>query len=131
MTIITAPHPTLRQQATPITQLDQSINHLIADLKKTLLNTHKPKGVGLAAPQINTAQRIFVTNFPETDAAAPRLRVFINPALTDHSDQTTFGPDAKEPLLEGCLSLPGIWGPVPRFERVVLTFDEITDSGQL
>jgi peptide deformylase len=126
--IITVPHPTLRTKAQPVNKVDKKLQQFLSELGATLKNTRKPRGVGLAAPQVNKKWRIFTT-FLEAAAGQPaQLRAFINPRITDHSDKLTFGPDPKEPRLEGCLSIPGIYGAVPRWQWVELAYDEINQD---
>jgi peptide deformylase len=137
MNIITVPHPTLRTQAQPVTQLDGKVLQFIRDLGKTLEATRKPQGVGLAAPQVDKRWRIFVTRLaPSTPnqnttssktarEAAPVLRAFINPVLVAKSDQVSFGTNLEDPDLEGCLSIPGLYGAVPRAEWVELEYQEV------
>ncbi len=126
MKIITVPHPTLRTIAQPVTQVDKKIQQFVKDLEDTLAKKKNPKGVGLAAPQVNTKWRIFSTQLPETPQSdVSVLRTYINPRISDHSEGHSYGVDKKEPTLEGCLSIPGFYGPVPRWEWVDLTYDYI------
>ena len=130
MNIITAPHPTLRTPAQEITHVDKKVLQFMEDLKATLLSHTKPRGVGLAAPQVDKKWRAFVTNLitPENRSQSPakRARVYLNPVIVKHSAEVTFGLDEDDnPTLEGCLSIPKLWGPVPRFEWVDLEFQEI------
>lgn len=127
MKIITIPHPTLREKAALVTRVDKKLTDFTTDLETTLLGTFKPKGVGLAAPQVDRLKRIFATNIEENDR---NLRSFINPVILNHSKNKTFGPDEKDPYLEGCLSIPGLYGPVPRWEWVDLEYQVVSD-GQL
>src|SRR5262249_40010952 len=71
-------------------------------------------GIGLAAPQVGLAWRIFVCHVPPNETrsaeadpamATPSPRVYINPLLSAPSG-------APEPFVEGCLSLPGVSGEV-------------------
>jgi len=140
MKIITVPHPTLRIPAQPVTKVDKKLKIFVKDLEETLKRKNNPRGVGLAAPQVDIKWRIFVTQLPpinsQHDQSGDRpeadepteLRVFINPEITEHSEAMTLGPDKKEPILEGCLSVPGIWGPVPRWEWVTLTYQSIVNE---
>ncbi len=67
---------------------------------------YEHEGVGLAANQVNLPYRLFVMNI-EGDADAPELeRVLINPVLTKGK--------GNEEGREGCLSIPGVYGEVPR-----------------
>lgn len=59
-------------------------------------------GCGLAAPQVDYSLRLFVTYWGD---------VFVNPVITEHSDNTTTA-------LEGCLSLPGVSVAVPRYDWI-------------
>lgn len=125
MKIITIPHPTLRQKAQPVTVVDKKLKQFISELEETLLATTKPKGVGLAAPQVDRLRRIFALNLDRNGKA---IRSVINPVITSHSEEVTLGPDPEEPYLEGCLSIPGIYGPVPRWQWVELEFQVIEDD---
>ncbi len=131
MKIITIPQPILRTQAQEIQVVDKKLTQFIKDLEKTLFEKKNPRGVGLAAPQVATKWRIFSTQLPtEPQSDEYKIRSFINPRITDHSDNHTFGPDKKDPILEGCLSIPSFYGPVPRWEWVDLTYDYI-DGNEL
>ncbi len=131
MSVITVPHPTLRQIAQPLVEADKKLTNLMEELAHALRTHRNPKGVGLAAPQINVSKRMFATFLPEQgegENAPSLLKVFINPEIVDHSEELTLGPDEKHPLLEGCLSIPRIWGPVPRWMEVVLKYQELVDG---
>lgn len=130
MNIITIPHPTLRKKAQEITILDKKMVKMIGNLGDTLINKDNPKGVGLAFPQVDKLFRVFVTylNDGERDDKNNKLITFINPVITNHSQKITLGPDKKDPILEGCLSMPGIYGPVPRWEWVEVEYQEIEKS---
>lgn len=125
MKIISVPHPTLRSVASPVTTIDKKLLTFLQDLEETLLETRNPKGVGLAAPQVDKLKRIFALNLVEDNRA---LRTIINPVILEHSTTLTYGPDQEEPYLEGCLSIPGIYGPVPRWEWVELAYEVISDN---
>jgi peptide deformylase len=131
MAIITVPHPTLRQTAQPIDAVDKKVLQLLEELKHTLRTRKNPQGVGLAAPQIDASKRVFATFLPdqnEGEDAPSQMRIFINPEIIDHSSELTLGPDEKHPLLEGCLSIPGLWGPIPRWIEVKLKYQEVVDG---
>ena len=122
MKIITIPHKTLRETAKPVVKVDKKLLKFVNDLTATLNKTKNPKGVGLAATQVNSLQRIFATNLDN------ELRSYINPAIIGHSKNIVLGPPKKEPYLEGCLSIPAIYGPVPRYEWVELEYYNIDDD---
>jgi len=119
--IIEIPHEMLRKVAKPVTRVDKKFIKLVADLEETLDKKRNPRGVGLAAPQINTSLRLFCLNIST-------IQTYINPIITKTSQKLTFGPDLDDPILEGCLSMPELYGPVPRFEWVEVEFQVLEDG---
>ena len=120
--IIHVPNQVLRTKSEPVSSITQEIAQFINSLGKTLQKTSNPKGVGLAAPQVARSLRIFSTNLENN------LRIFINPVFIDKSTKQTFGENPKDPIYEGCLSIPGLYGPVPRFEWVVCQYNVIKNG---
>ncbi|PIR61390.1 MAG: peptide deformylase [Candidatus Pacebacteria bacterium CG_4_10_14_0_8_um_filter_43_12] len=119
MKIVTIPHPTLRKKAKPVEAVDKKLKQFVKELEQTLAGTRQPIGVGLAANQVNDLHRVFATNINQ------ELRLFINPRIVNQSQKIIFGAKAKEEYLEGCLSIPGIYGPVPRYQWVELAYELI------
>ncbi len=121
---MTAPHPTLRKKAAPITQVDKKTISLIEELKTTLKDQKNPAGVGLAFPQIGKSLRAFAMReaMAETDPKQTEIMVLINPEIIAHSSDKTLGDDEENPDLEGCLSIPNVYGPVPRWAWVKLKY---------
>ena len=111
--------PVLRKETENITADYPNLAELIDNMFQTM---HNSDGIGLAAPQIGLAIRLFVIDatpmqedFPEIETAK---KVFINPEIIDHSEETI----AYE---EGCLSVPGIHEKVTRPSEVIVHyFDE-------
>lgn len=99
--------PVLRQQARPV-DMARITPQLIADLFETM---RAAQGVGLAAPQVGMALRMFVVDLSAYADDDPSLadfkKVFINPEIYAASGQTVLEE-------EGCLSLPGIREEVAR-----------------
>jgi peptide deformylase len=118
ISIVTAPHDVLAQQAKPVTKVDASIRDFIGEMKVALDNTRDPEGVGLAAPQVGKSLQIFLVK-PTRNAVH---EVFINPQLTLLGNVQKLSKDKNGTKLEGCLSLPTIWGPVARAPRVKITY---------
>jgi peptide deformylase len=123
--IVTAPNPVLSEIAKPITKVTPSVAKIIEEMKKTLNKTTDPKGVGLAAPQIGKSLRIFIAK--PTDNA--KISVFINPEILERSPEQDYVKRPKKDesekaskKLEGCLSLPNIWGPVLRASSLTLSY---------
>lgn len=126
--LIVVPSAELRKPSTPVV-LDKKLITLVKDLSETLLSHDNPKGVGLSAPQIGKNWNVFVTfmspNIDE-EASLKDLRVFINPTIIGVSNEMTLGNDENdEPILEGCLSIPNLYGPVPRHEWIEVEYDVI------
>ncbi len=132
MKIITIPHPTLRTVSTPVAHVDKKLKDFVVELKDTLAQKKNPKGVGLAAPQVDTKWRIFATQLSPSGSAeddtGAQLKIYINPEIVEHSADQVFGPTKNDTTLEGCLSIPGIYGPVPRWKKIVLRYDEVVDD---
>lgn len=126
MKIISAPHPTLRQKAINVEIVDKKLIKFIKNLESTLKNKDNPKGVGLAAPQVNKKLNVFTTQFSNVDnfenEDSLEIKHYINPIITKHSAKHTFGEDKRHPQLEGCLSIPRIYAPVPRWQWVELEY---------
>ena len=122
--IVKIPHPVLYTPAKTVMSFDKKLMTMIADMKQSLLNARNPKGVGLAAPQIGLPWRIFITRPTEKSA----IRVFINPEILSASPipKTTHEKDHK---LEGCLSVPKIWGHVRRSDTLTLRYQD--EKGEL
>jgi len=105
--------PRLLRVASPVTAFDTPELHaLVADMFDTM---HAANGAGLAAPQIGIDQQVVIFGFKSTDRYpdAPPVpeTVLINPTLTTLSD-------TEEDGWEGCLSVPGLRGIVPRWSRI-------------
>ena len=111
--VIKLPHPTLRRKAHKVVSFDADLQRLIDDMIETMRDE---PGVGLAAPQINISQRLIVVEYPENDSnpdAKPKVFVLANPELTHVSDE-------KEKGIEGCLSVPNLYGEVERSKSVIV-----------
>jgi len=112
-TILRMGDPLLLQRAEEVTAFDTPALHaLVADMQDTMQHAN---GAGLAAPQIGVSQRVvifgFVHNDRYPDAPAVPYTVLVNPVLT------SIGQDEEEGW-EGCLSVPGMRGLVPRHARL-------------
>jgi peptide deformylase len=105
--------PRLLRVAEPVTEFDTPELHaLIADMFDTM---HAANGAGLAAPQIGVNLQLVIFGFKQNDrypdAPAVPETVLLNPVLTPLSD-------VMEEGWEGCLSVPGLRGVVPRHTRL-------------
>lgn len=123
--ILHTPNPVLVKPAEPVAKIDAEIRRLIAQMKETLVSADNPKGVGLAAPQVGVPLRIFLIRPEEADP----IRVFINPQITGRSKVMVKGIPGSDKRLEGCLSIPKVWGMVIRHRWVKLKY--LDENGQI
>lgn len=107
-------HPVLLQTAEPVTNIAApEFQRFLDDMLDTMRDAG---GVGLAAPQVHVSKRVFVYYVPasrqeEGEAAPEGDQVLINPVITGLGEERLL-------KLEGCLSIPGLRGWVPRHARV-------------
>lgn len=99
--ILVVGNQVLRQKARRVSQVDRPIQKLIEDMIETM---QKAPGVGLAAPQVGVPLRLAVIEVDD------KITVIVNPEIIKTSGDVE--------LDEGCLSVPGFWGRVNRYERV-------------
>jgi len=127
--ISTVPNPILRQVSQPVKAVNKKLNSFIKDLEKTLINSADPPGVGLSAIQVGKPIRIFSTYLVKSKKIR-EIKTYINPKIVKTSKKLTLGPDEKsrsasggKPILEGCLSVPRIWGSVLRHQWIKFEFE--------
>jgi peptide deformylase len=101
------PDPALRQETVPVTDFDDKLSKLIADMRETL---YMAKGVGLAAPQVGVPLRLLVVEWEDTH------KVLINPSIVEE--------DGSERSEEGCLSFPGVYEEVARPGRIRILYQD-------
>jgi len=105
--------PRLWQKSVPLTKFDSpELTELLQDMRDTMAHLN---GAGLAAPQIGVGLRVVIfgvrgnPRYPDVEEVPDT--VLINPTLTPLSDEMEEG-------WEGCLSVPGMRGWVPRYTRL-------------
>ena len=104
--ILKYPEPVLSQPGEPVTEFNDELRRLVADMFET---THANQGIGLAAPQVGVSKRVTTIDLSMGKDPKDRL-VFINPEII-----TSDGKLYEE---EGCLSFPDIREKVVRAARV-------------
>jgi peptide deformylase len=102
--IVRVPSDVLRKKTRKIKKIDASLQKLIDDMIETM---HDAPGVGLAANQVGVSLRVCVIHVPGEDVVT-----LVNPEIVRRS--------GTRQCDEGCLSLPGYKGVVPRAEKVVV-----------
>lgn len=147
MRILTVPEDTkiLRSKSRVISTIDDELVKFLGDLGKTLKRQSDPQGIGLSAVQVGRPIRIFATYLSE-------LVFYINPEIVSHPDEMTLGEDLVDPpkdrrsshlggqertrpFLEGCLSIPKIYGTVLRWpwieaKATVFSENDLLDTSQ-
>jgi peptide deformylase len=124
LSVIELGNPLLRDSSQPIRDVqDHQLQWLIDDLIKTAQNAN---GVGIAAPQVARSERLFIVasrpspRYPNAPTMEPTA--MLNPHILAHSDEVEKG-------WEGCLSVPGIRGLVPRYREIEVEY--LDRRGQL
>jgi peptide deformylase len=100
--ILTDQDPALHKKCHSITRFDDKLSDLIDDMRETLISAN---GAGLAAPQVGILRRVVVLYGKDEE-----LLELVNPELIFQ--------EGEQDGLEGCLSVPGLWGYVKRPETV-------------
>lgn len=115
--------PRLLEKAQSVTNItDPAIRNLIQDMFDTMAAAG---GVGLAAPQIGIGLQVVIFGFEKSerypDAPPVPQTILINPVITPLTDDEEMG-------WEGCLSVPGMRGEVPRFKQI--RYQGIDEAGR-
>ena len=113
--ILCYPDPKLHRLAKPVASVDARIQSLVADMLETMYDA---KGIGLAATQIDVHERLIVI---DTSEERNQPLVLINPLTVWSSTSIHLNE-------EGCLSVPGIYDGVERFDAVHIT--ALDEKGQ-
>ncbi len=125
--IVTYPDPVLSKVAVPVTVFDKDLENLVMDMLYTMY--HAP-GIGLAAPQIGKSIRLFVMDVDydreevTTADGKEEMRytnfnpmVLINPVIKSSGEKILYE--------EGCLSVPGVYEEVKRFEHIKVDYQDL------
>lgn len=118
MKVITTPHPTLKKKTPVITNWTDKLQQQAEEMIDILRHTSDPEGIGLAAPQVNLSQRFFILLLDSVPT------IYINPTITKSSTKMLSDKykDLEKRFLEGCLSIPKLWGFVDRPFTVTLKY---------
>ena len=104
LNILHFPDPKLRTVAKPVTEFDDNLRQLVADMFETM---YEAPGIGLAATQVDRHIRLLVMDVSEN---GDNPRCLINPEI--------IAAEGEEEMDEGCLSVPGFYETVKRAERI-------------
>jgi peptide deformylase len=107
--------PVLRKETQTITKDFLELDRLVSDMFETM---YAANGVGLAAPQIGKALRLFVIDSSKMEEEEPGYKLaFINAEITEESEE-------EWKFEEGCLSIPGIRDKVERPEEIRIKYQD-------
>lgn len=111
--ILHYPEPLLKQKSVPVTEFDDELRQLAENMAETMYDA---PGVGLAAPQVGVLKRFIVLDCSPSEEP-PDLIFAANPEIIAGE-----GDSLEE---EGCLSVPGFWANVKRFETVTMRYQDV------
>ncbi len=111
LTVLHYPDDRLRTIAKPVTEFNDKLRQLVADMIETM---YAENGIGLAATQVNIHQRVVVIDLSEE---RNQPQVFINPEIVAKSGDTTYE--------EGCLSVPQNYANVERAAEITVKAQDV------
>jgi peptide deformylase len=112
MTVLTYPNAILRQKAKPVEEISNELVLTAQEMMKLMLASN---GVGLAAPQVGISQRFIVIDTTAFDPKGGMKAIMFNPEII-HRGTTML------PMVEGCLSLPGVQQPTCRISDITVQY---------
>ena len=107
-------HPVLRKKSDEISDpFSESVKLLVSDMLETLEDI---QGLGLAAPQVHVSKKLVIFYSPakEPESSKMDLNILINPKIEPIGKEIDYD-------WEGCLSVPGLRGLVPRYKKIRYT----------
>lgn len=131
--ILKYPDARLREKSVPVTKFGPEVKTLVTDMLETM---YDEKGIGLAAPQVGELIQMLVIDclpkdekgkvipeeMTELEAKIPQPLVIFNPKIVYSEGKTTYD--------EGCLSVPGFYDTVERFNLIELEYQDVEGKKQ-
>jgi len=113
--IVEYPDKKLREKSVKVEIFDSKLHDLLDSMYEIMMSSN---GIGLAAIQVAHAKEILILNLPDEDGEQPKenLIEIINPVITEKSGETVYQ--------EGCLSVPGFYEDIKRFDKLKLTYQD-------
>jgi peptide deformylase len=118
MEIVKYGHPVLRWKSSPLTSISPAFKATVAQMFDLM---YEAKGIGLAANQVGLPYRFFLVNCTADPKEKDEEMVFINPEIKRRKGSTEGE--------EGCLSLPELYGEVPRPEEIIVEAFDLNGEG--
>jgi peptide deformylase len=142
--IVTVPASSLNKSTKTVVKIDEKIKKIVSEMEAVLIAQNDPPGVGLAANQVGLNLSIFIIK----PTKKSKTKIFINPKIvkisqswsgvghklveTNSTNSTgSTKKKRKRVKLEGCLSIPRIWGPVKRAERIFVHYQDLAGKKYL
>ena len=121
--IVHVPNDVLTTPTLPVKKFDGSIQKLIKNMESTLNSLTELIGVGLAAPQVGSNLSLFIMKPTQKS----QIRALVNPRIVSISPipkarKSSSKKKRKPSRFEGCLSIPKIWSPVKRSQKVLVEY---------
>ena len=115
LTIVEYPDKKLKEKSKKVEKFDAKIHKLLDAMNPIMIDTN---GIGLAAIQVGHPIQVLVLNIPDEDGNQPaeNLLEIINPVVLKESGKTTYQ--------EGCLSVPGFYEDIKRFEFISIEYQD-------
>ena len=117
MDILPYPHPALHWKSKPIQEINADLRKVVAEMFELM---YAANGIGLAANQVGLPYRLFILNLSSDPALKDEEIVFINPDILKRKGSTEGE--------EGCLSFPGMYGPVKRAAKIEIEAFDLDGS---
>jgi len=118
MEIVKYGHPALRWKSAPLPEITPELKRTVRRMFDLM---YEARGIGLAANQVGLPYRLFVVNASAEPSETDEELVFINPEIIRRN-----GSEEGE---EGCLSLPELYGTVPRAEKILVEAYDLNGEG--
>lgn len=115
LVIVEYPDKKLKEKSLEVKSFDTHLHNLLDAMYPLMINTN---GIGLAAIQVAHAKRVLLLNIPDENGEQPKenLIEMINPVLTKKEGDAVYQ--------EGCLSVPGFYEDVNRFDTVCVNYQD-------
>ncbi|MCD6259327.1 MAG: peptide deformylase [Helicobacteraceae bacterium] len=115
LTIVEYPDKRLKEKSLVVEKFDQELHSLLDAMYDMMIESN---GIGLAAIQVAHPKRVLILNIPDEDGEQPKenLIEIINPVITSKEGVATYQ--------EGCLSVPGFYEEIERFETLSLNYQD-------
>lgn len=122
MQVIQAPNEMLRVKPRPVKKINPALLSTLKEMIKLTKTFKDPEGVGLASTQVGLNGRFFVVLWDDgKKSKVKNFKIIINPKILNFSKKTKV-------FMEGCLSIPNIWGEIKRPVSITAEYQDETEK---